>query len=70
MSKWEKFLDSKDSKEKYIDSLTSTDKDYPLFIRLILFLLFLGICGVLFYLFVFDRSPQYYIMRYVSNIVD
>jgi hypothetical protein len=63
MKNWEKLLNVKEKEEK------SNDIEYPLFVRLLLFILFLGISGILFYLFIFDKSPQYYIMKYISNCV-
>jgi hypothetical protein len=61
MTKWEEFLKRSTREEEEIE--------YPLYIRLLIFLLLLGVFGGLFYLFVFDRSPQYYIMKGVSNFV-
>jgi hypothetical protein len=65
MSKWEAFL--KSSKE-HPDKELST-KEYPVLLRLILFLLFLSFSGYVFYLFVFERTPQYYLMKGISNMV-
>ena len=75
MSKWEKFLESNSVSKKKEDRISKESilqklESLPDFVRLILFVVFLGLSGLIFYMFVFDRSPQYHIMRLISGFVD
>lgn len=75
MSKWEKFLESNSVSKKKEDMISKHTtilqklESLPDFVRLIVFVLFLGLSGLIFYMFVFDRSPQYHIMRLMSGFV-
>jgi len=79
MSKWEKFLDSNSISKKKEDRISKhTTKEsilqklesLPDFVRLILFVVFLGLSGLIFYMFEFVRSPQYHIMRLITGFLD